>query len=44
VCGPTSSNTKPNTKIIENQADEEGNNISIQQHKTPKTLKTSFKK
>jgi hypothetical protein len=45
VCGPTSFNTTPNPKIyIRNQADEEGNNISIQQHQTPKILKTSFKK
>jgi len=31
-------------KNIGNQADEEGNNISIQQHQTPKILKTSFKR
>jgi len=44
VRGPTSSNTTPNPKNKENQADEEGNNISIQQHQAPKILKTSFKK
>jgi hypothetical protein len=31
-------------KNIGNQADEEDNNISIQQHQTPKNLKTSLKK
>jgi hypothetical protein len=35
---PTSSNALPNPKDIENQADEEGNTISMQQHQTPKIL------